>query len=191
MLEHKTNKAVFGLFTSQFSLEVAVEALRNQGFHNSDLSVLSPGSDSGTNFAHEQSTFSADRAATGITGGAIVGGSLGWLVGIGAIAIPGIGPLMVAGPIVAAIAGVGIGGALGGIGGALIDLGIPEDEAHLYENQIRGGATLLSVQVNDVEWERKAYDAFEMAGAEDIHCIGKQAPNVTQVSDGISSSVHH
>jgi uncharacterized membrane protein len=164
----KPKRAAFGIFRSQFSLEVAIESLKNQGFRSSDISVLLPRSE-----YREKTTKAPEGAATGATSGAIVGAGLGWLAGIGALAIPGVGPLIAAGPILAALAGVGVGGALGGMTGALIGLGIPEYEAMQYESQIKNGATLLSVLVEDPESERKACEALEISGAEDVHCTSE------------------
>src|SRR5439155_16875791 len=105
---------------------------------------------------------------TGATSGAVIGGTLGWLAGIGALAIPGIGPFIAAGPVVAALAGVGAGGALGGITGALIGFGIPEYEAKLYEGRIKGGGVLLSVHSDNADWTSGAKDILDNTGATDI-----------------------
>jgi hypothetical protein len=106
--------------------------------------------------------------ATGATSGAIVGGTLGWLAGIGALAVPGVGPLIAAGPIIAALTGVGVGGAVGGIAGALVGLGIPEYEAKRYEGRIKSGNILLSVHADDSKWTDKAEKILRNTGAEDI-----------------------
>ena len=105
----------------------------------------------------------------------MVGGALGWLVGIGALAIPGLGPVIAAGPIVAALAGVGAGGALGGLAGALIGLGIPEYEAKRYEGRVRNGGILLSVHCDDSEWTRRAEEILKRTGAEDVSAAGEAA----------------
>ena len=103
----------------------------------------------------------------------MVGGTLGWLAGIGALAIPGVGPLIAAGPIVAALTGVGVGGAIGGIAGALIGMGIPEYEAKRYEGRIKEGGILLSVHCDDSNWTKKAKDLLERTGATDIASTGE------------------
>ena len=95
------------------------------------------------------------------------------LVGIGALAIPGLGPFIAAGPIVAALAGVGAGGALGGIAGALVGMGIPEYEAKRYEGRIKGGGYLLSVHCDDSEWTKRAKEILERTGAEDVSSTGE------------------
>jgi len=119
-------------------------------------------------FAHEKGTKAPEGLATGATSGAIVGGTLGWLAGIGALAIPGVGPLIAAGPIIAALTGVGVGGAVGGITGALVGLGIPEYEAKRYEGRIKRGNILLSVHADDSKWTDRAEEILKNTGAEDI-----------------------
>jgi hypothetical protein len=123
------NTAVFGIYPAYASVENAVDALRAAGFRSTDISVLFPENVGTKDFAHEKGTKAPEGASAGAGTGAVVGGALGWLAGIGALAIPGIGPFVAAGPIVAALAGVGVGGTVGGITGALIGLGIPEYEA--------------------------------------------------------------
>src|SRR6185436_6071909 len=96
------------------------------------------------------------------------GGTLGWLVGIGALAIPGLGPFIAAGPIMAALAGAGVGGAVGGLTGALIGMGIPEYEAKRYEGLIKSGGILLSVHSDNSEWTKRAKEILRRTGADDI-----------------------
>jgi hypothetical protein len=164
----KGHKSVFGIFDSRSALESTVDNLKLSGFRNTDISVLMPSPESTKNFAHEKATKAPEGAATGGTSGMAVGGVLGWLAGIGALAIPGIGPFVAAGPIVAAIAGAGIGGALGGVAGALIGLGIPEYEAKRYEALVKDGGMLLSVHVDDGDFQKKAKDILQAGGAKDI-----------------------
>src|SRR5215467_7323859 len=133
------NTAVYGIYSSVTEVEEAVDALRQQEFRNTDISVLFPENEGTKDFAHKKNTKAPEGTATGATTGAIVGGGLGWLAGIGALAIPGLGPFIAAGPIMAALAGVGAGGAIGGITGALIGLGIPEYEAKRYEGRVKAG----------------------------------------------------
>src|ERR1700691_3835531 len=120
------NTAAFGIYRTQADVEYAVDALRAEGFRNTDVSVLFPENKGTKDFAVEKNTKAPEGTAAGATTGVVVGGVLGWLAGIGALAIPGVGPLIAAGPIVAALAGVGVGGALGGITGGLVGLGMPE-----------------------------------------------------------------
>src|SRR5882724_888226 len=120
------NTAVFGIYPDQTSVVNAVDALRAAGFRNTDISVLIPENEGTKDFAHEKNTKAPEGATTGAASGAILGGGLGWLAGIGALAIPGLGPFIAAGPIMAALAGAGAGGVVGGLTGALVGMGIPE-----------------------------------------------------------------
>jgi hypothetical protein len=163
-----SNKAVFGLYATRRQVENAVDELKVQGFRNTDISVLLPENVGTKDFAHEKGTKAPEGMATGATSGAVVGGALGWLAGIGALAIPGVGPLIAAGPIIAALTGVGVGGAVGGIAGGLVGLGIPEYEAKRYEGRIKGGSILLSVHADDSKWTDKAERILKDTGAEDI-----------------------
>jgi hypothetical protein len=106
---------------------------------------------------------------------------LGLLVGLGALAIPGLGPLLAAGPIVAALAGFGAGGAVGGMVGALVGLGIPEYEAKRYEGHIKAGGILLSVHCRTDAQIERAKDTLKQTGAQDIASAteaGVEAPAV-------------
>jgi hypothetical protein len=167
--------AVYGLFDSRSALEVAVGALRDDGFRATDISVL--GSDiRGTHdLAHELNTKAPEGATAGAGTGAAVGGVLGWLAGIGLLTIPGVGPLLAAGPIVAALAGAGAGGAAGGLVGALIGLGIPEVEARRFEGRIRSGRLLCSVHCDDSKWADRARRILKNSGAEDLAETGEKA----------------
>jgi hypothetical protein len=118
---------IFGIFATRQAVENTVSALRDAGFRGSDISILAPENlGDFRDIASVKSTKAPEGATTGATSGAVVGGVLGWLAGIGALAIPGVGPFIVAGPIIAALAGIGVGGALGGVTGALVGLGLPE-----------------------------------------------------------------
>jgi hypothetical protein len=167
------NKAVFGLYSTRRQVENAVDELKVQGFRNTDISVLLPENVGTKDFAHEKGTKAPEGMATGATSGAVVGGALGWLAGIGALAIPGVGPLIAAGPIIAALTGVGVGGAVGGIAGGLVGLGIPEYEAKRYEGRIKSGNILLSVHTDDSKWTSKAEHILKDTGAEDIASSGE------------------
>lgn len=167
------NTAVFGIYPAYASVENGVDALQAAGFRNTDISVLFPENEGTKDFAHKKETKAPEGATTGATTGAIVGGGLGWLAGIGALAIPGLGPFIAAGPIMAALAGVGVGGAVGGITGALIGMGIPEYEAKRYEGRVKEGGILLSVHSDSSEWTKKAKDILERTGAEDIASTGE------------------
>src|SRR5205814_4139499 len=162
------NTAAFGLYRTVEALQAAVDTLRAEGFRSEDVSVLYPDNVGSKDLATVKATKAPEGAATGAGSGAVIGGVLGWLVGIGALAIPGLGPFIAAGPVVAALAGVGAGGAVGGIAGALIGLGIPEYEAKRYEGRIKGGGILLSVHSDNSDWTKRAKDILEQTGAQDI-----------------------
>jgi hypothetical protein len=167
------NTAVFGIYPSYATVEKGVDALRAAGFRNTDISVLFPENEGTKDFAHEKGTKAPEGATAGAGTGAVLGGALGWLAGIGALAIPGVGPLIAAGPIMGALAGVGVGGAVGGITGALIGLGIPEYEAKRYEGRVKEGGILLSVHSDDSEWTKRAKQILEATGAQDISSTGE------------------
>ena len=169
MMEHQHGRtAVLGIYQTRSAVDFAVDQLKLGGFRNSDISVLMPTREGSEEFAHEKNTESTEGVTTGATSGALLGGGLGWLVGMGALAIPGIGPFIAAGPIMAALAGMGVGGAVGGIAGALVGAGIPESEAKRLEGIVKSGGILLSVHVDDSEWNHKAKELLESTGARDI-----------------------
>ncbi len=153
-----------------------VEQLKNANFSNNDISALLPDKAGTKDFAHEQHTKAPEGATTGGVTGGIVGGALGWLAGIGALAIPGLGPFIAAGPIMAALGGAAVGGAVGGVAGALIGLGFPEYEARRYEGKVRGGNILISVHTEDSKEIKRAKEIFERAGAQDITSTGESNP---------------
>src|SRR4030081_520519 len=167
------NTAVFGIYRNQATLEQAVDDLRREGFRNTDISVLFPDNEGTKDFAMRKATKAPEGTAAGATTGAVVGGGLGWLAGIGALAIPGLGPLIAAGPIVAALAGAGAGSVVGGLTGALVGMGIPEYEAKRYEGLVNKGRILLSVHSDNSEWTSKAKTILERTGAEDVSSTGE------------------
>jgi hypothetical protein len=174
------NTAVFGIYPSYSDLEVGVDALKAAGFRNTDISALFPQNAGTKDFAHEKGTKAPEGATAGAGTGAVLGGALGWLAGIGALAIPGLGPFIAAGPIMAALAGVGVGGAVGGFTGALIGMGIPEYEAKRYEGRIKNGGTLLSVHSDSSEWTKKAKEILERTGAQDISSTGEASADFSK-----------
>src|SRR6201994_1358086 len=119
------NTAVFGIYQTTADVEYAVDTLRAEGFRNTDISVLFSENKGTKDFAVEKNTKAPEGTAAGATTGGVFGGVLGWLTGIGALAIPGLGPFVAAGPIMAALAGAGVAGTVGGVVGALIGMGIP------------------------------------------------------------------
>lgn len=162
------SKAVFCIAKSTDQAEHIVSELKTAGFSNNDISVLFPDKTTTKDFAHEKHTKAPEGAAIGGAVGISAGALLGWLAGIGSLAIPGVGPFIAAGPIMAALGGAAVGAATGGISGALIGLGIPEFEAKRYEGKIEGGSALISVHTENGEAIDQAKEIFEQANAEDI-----------------------
>ena len=155
--------------------EHAVEALALDGFGHSDISVLLPDNQSPREFAHEKHTKAPEGTATGGVAGGALGGTLGLLAGIGALAIPGLGPFIAAGPIMGVLAGVGVGGTVGGLIGALVGMGLPEYEAKRYEGRVRNGGVLLSVHCGTSEDIKRAKGVLKRTGADDIASAGEEA----------------
>jgi hypothetical protein len=168
-----SKKSVFCIATSRNQAEQIVEQLKNESFSNNDISALFADKGTSRDFAHEKSTKAPEGAVTGAVTGGVVVGALGWIAGIGALAIPGVGPFIAAGPIVAALSGAAIGAAVGGIAGGLIGLGIPEIEARRYEGKIKAGNILISVHTENSGEISRAKDIFTKAGAQDICTTGE------------------
>src|SRR5207253_6326342 len=122
---------------------------------------------------HEKNTKAPEGVTTGVAAGGVLGGTLGLLAGIGTLAIPGLGPLIAAGPLVSALAGAGAGGAVGGLIGAMVGMGIPEYEAKRYEGRVKEGGILMSVHCDNSDWTKKAKDILEQTGAENISSTGE------------------
>jgi hypothetical protein len=177
--------AVFGIYSSVGQAEHAVDALVLERFSNADVSVLLPDSQGSRDFAHEKNTKAPEGTTTGVAAGGTIGGTLGLLAGIGALAIPGLGPFIAAGPIMGALAGLGVGGAVGGLVGALVGMGIPEYEAKRYEGRVKDGGVLLSVHCDTSEEIARAKDVLKRTGAEDIASTGEEAVTATPARDGI------
>jgi hypothetical protein len=169
------NTAVFGIYRTPEDAERAVDALMGNGFSSGAISVLLPDNESTRAFAHHKDTKAPEGTTAGVTTGGVIGGALGVLVGIGALAIPGVGPLIAAGPIVAGLAGLGVGGAVGGFVGALIGMGIPEYEAKRYEGRVKDGGTLLSVHCDTSDQVSRAKDLLKSSGAQDISSTSESA----------------
>src|ERR1700722_17551601 len=165
--------AVFGIYTTVAAADLAPDSLVKAGFSAADVSALLPENLGSKPIATEKNSKAPEGAATGAGSGAVLGGALGLLAGIGALAIPGVGPLVAAGPIMAALAGMGVGGALGGIPGGLIGMGIPEYEAKRYEGRIQKGGILRSVHCSSSDEVKRAKEVLERTGAEDVSSTGE------------------
>ena len=169
------NIAVFGIYPHRASFEYALGVLKEEGFRYTDVSVLLQENPGTKDLATEKATKAPEGAATGAGSGAVIGGALGWLAGTGALSIPGLGPFLVAGPIVATLAGIGVGGTLGGLSGALLGLAMPEYEAKRYQGRIEKGGILLSVHCDSPNWVNKAKRLLNSTGAQDISSTSESA----------------
>jgi hypothetical protein len=173
--------AVFGIYPSLSSADNATDSLIRSGFIAADISALLPENLGSRQIGTEKSTKAPEGAAAGAGSGAVLGGALGLLAGVGALAIPGVGPFIAAGPIMAALAGVGVGGAVGGFTGALIGLGIPEYEAKRYEGRMQKGGVLLSVHCDTSEEIKRAKELMKNTGADDISSTGESSADYAVV----------
>jgi hypothetical protein len=168
-------KSVIGVVELDRQAEAIVNGLQNAGVPEGDISVLFPDKQGSRDFAHEHNTKAPEGAVAGVGAGGVVGGTLGLLAGIGALAIPGLGPLIAAGPLMAALSGAAAGAAVGGLAGALIGLGIPEIEARRYEGKVRGGNILIAVHVETDAVQQRAKAVLEREGAHDITVSGESS----------------
>jgi hypothetical protein len=182
------NTAVFGIFSSLIQAERCVDALMAAGFRSDDISVLAPDQNTTRQLATEKNTKAPEAATVGAATGGAIGGTLGLLAGIGALAIPGVGPFIAAGPIMGALSGLGVGAAAGGLVGALVGMGIPEYEAKRYEGRVKNGGILVSVHCDDSEWVGRAKELLERSGAEDISSAGEKAASTHGVQTSRATS---
>jgi hypothetical protein len=174
-------EGVFGIYSTRTAVENAADSLIRAGFPAADISVLLPESLGGPkNIGTEKATKAPEGTATGVTVGGAIGGTLGLLAGIGALAIPGLGPFIAAGPIMAGLAGLGVGGAIGGVTGALVGLGIPEFEAKRYEGRLKNGGILLSVHCDTSDEIKRAKEVLKTTGAEDVSSTGESSVSSQQ-----------
>jgi hypothetical protein len=183
------NTAVFGVYKSVGLAERAVDRLTASGYSQNDISVLLPDNQSTKEFAHEKNTKAPEGTTTGVTAGGVVGGTLGLLAGIGALAIPGLGPFIAAGPIMGALAGLGVGGAVGGLIGALVGMGIPEYEAKRYEGRLKNGGVLLAVHCDTSAEIARAKELLKGTGAEDIASSGEASVGSQEEHSRAGSSI--
>jgi hypothetical protein len=181
------NTAVFGIYKSVAQAEMAVDRMIAAGFLSNDISVLLPDNQSTKQFAHEKNTKAPEGTTTGGITGGVIGGTLGLLAGIGAIAIPGVGPFIAAGPIMGALAGLGAGGAVGGLIGALVGMGMPEYEAKRYEGRVKAGGVLLSIHCDTSEEISRAKDLLKSTGAEDIASSGEKSASTHGVEEPVGT----
>ena len=168
-----TNQAVVGLVDNYEQAANLVEKLQGAGFAKHDISALFPDRVGATDAAREQSTKAAEGTVAGAAAGGTLGGAVGLLAGLGALAIPGIGPLLAIGPIVAAITGAAAGAAVGGVTGGLVGMGLPESHAKGFEQKIREGHILLSVHTATTEQRSRAQSLFDHAGVREVVTIAE------------------
>lgn len=174
------NTAVFGIYRSRVQAEGGIQELLDSNFRNEDISLLLPENVGTKDLAHEKNTKAPEGATAGAGAGAAIGGTLGLLAGIGALAIPGLGPFIAAGPIMAALAGLGTGGVVGGLIGGLVGMGIPEYEAKRYEGMVREGGILVSVHCDNSDWVKRAKEILERTGAHDVASAGESGADFSE-----------
>ena len=165
--------------TSLFCTATATQAdtiirnLKAAGFSNNDISVVTADKTVTQDFADRHQTHAPEGAMTGAGTGVLLGGTLGWLAGIGTLAIPGLGAFIAAGPIMAALSGAAVGGTIGGVAGALIGMGVPEADAQRFEETVKSGGYLISVHSHDYEELNRARHIIEQAGGRDVTVAGE------------------
>jgi len=183
------NKTVLGIVERDGQAEGIVMSLKSAGFDQNDISALFPDTQGSRDFAHEHHTKAPEGAVVGVSAGSVVGGTIGLLAGIGALAIPGLGPFIAAGPLLAALSGAAAGAAVGGITGALVGLGIPEIEAKSYEGKLRAGNILLAVHVESSDEQERAVAILKDGGAHDVSATGEASvPKVEGKRDPVRSA---
>jgi uncharacterized membrane protein len=160
-------KSIVGIAKSRTQVEAVVDDLQSAVSAN-DISVLMPESNGAPELGAVKATKAPEGATTGAVTGGAIGGTVGLLAGIGTLAIPGLGPFIAAGPIMAALSGAAAGATAGGVVGALVGLGIPEYEAKAYEERIKKGGYLVAVHVEDGERDKAVRDIMERNGLEDV-----------------------
>ena len=163
--------SIFGIVKSHSQAEQIVEDLQEAGFPASEISVLLPDKEGKHDIGHVKATKAPEGATTGATAGGVTGGVLGLLAGVGALAIPGVGPFIAAGPIMALLGGTAVGATTGGLVGGLVGMGIPEIEARRYEDKLKSGNYLIAVDARDGDQKNRAKEIFKNAGAEDISTL--------------------
>src|SRR6202171_1396071 len=179
---------VFGIYSTRSAVENATESLIHAGFPASDISVLLPESLGGPkDMGTEKATKAPEGTAAGVTTGGIIGGTLGLLAGVGLLAIPGLGPFIAAGPIMAGLAGFGVGGAVGGGNGGLIGMGIPEFEAKRYEGRLQKGGILLSVHCDTADEIKGAKEVLKTTNAEDVSSTGEASADTKTTDRDVAS----
>ncbi len=164
----RANTSVYGIFPDQTAISEAVNALRAVGFRTTDISILFPDNVGTKDFGHQKSSKAPEGAVAGGSAGAILGGMLGWFAGMGILAVPGLEPFAVAGPVMGMLSGLGVGMLAGSVTGAVTGATFPEYEAKRFAGRIRSGGILISVHCDDLDWAKAATNTLRRSGAQDI-----------------------
>jgi hypothetical protein len=170
------NIAVFGIYATAADAELAVTEMRTAGFRSADISLLLPMNEGTEDLTAKKPPGLPEGSTTSAASGAVLGGALGWLLGIGALAMPGLGAILAAGPIMVALTGLGIGGALGGVGGTLVGMGIPEYKAKRVAGLMKEGSILVSIHTDNQEWTDRAKEILEHTRACEVSSAGEAKP---------------
>jgi hypothetical protein len=169
------NTSVIGIYPDRTTVSDAINVLHKAGFRATDISVLLSDNQGSKDFAHEKHTKAPEGAATGAATGAVAGAAFAWFVSIQTVSITGLEPLAAAGPVLAALAGAGAGGALGWIAGLLAGSRLPEYVARRYAGRIRRGGILLSVHCDSRDWCDRARETLTNTGARNISSASEAA----------------
>jgi len=183
-MTHEQRSTVVGVFNDRDEARDAIAALKDAGFSAEDISILTPDKRETADLAEETGTHAGSGAATGAVAGGILGGLGGWLVGIGALAIPGVGPFIAAGAFATALGGAAIGAGVGAVAGALVGMGVPEEEAKYYEGEVKSGRTLVTVRAGGRYTE--ARELLQRYGAYDIESPRREAGGATGAAAGVA-----
>lgn len=167
-------KAIYCIAATREQAMEVIGALRKAGFSQNAISALIPDHDMGPSLGIETQTKALEGTATGASAGGVFGAIVGLLAGLGTLAIPGVGPLLAAGPLLATLSGMGLGASVGGLAGGLIGLGIPEYEAKRYEGRLGEGHILISAHCDEADDIEQARNILTTAGAKDI-AVGQEA----------------
>jgi hypothetical protein len=162
------NTSVMGIYPDRTTISEALNTLNKAGYRATDISVLSSDNLGSKDFAHQKRSKALEGAAIGASAGAVVGAILAWFISTQPVTVTALGPLAAAGPVLAAIAGAGAGGAFGWIVGLLAGLRLTEYVAKRYAGRMRHGGILLSVHCDSPEWCDRARKALKDTGAQAI-----------------------
>jgi hypothetical protein len=175
-------KSVFGVYDTWEHAKSAIHELEQRGFSHRDISLLVH-AENGTKdaLAPEKHTQSPKGMTAGASTGAILGGGLGLLAGLGSLVVPGVGPMLAFGPILGALSGIGMGGAAGGVVGAFIGVGFPKHQADYLHEVVQNGGILVSVHVVDSELKKEVHEILSRTGASEIGTSEREA--ISSVDD--------